>query len=204
MIRILVGLNETLLRGALAILLAQQDGMTVIAESATREEVAAVAGRLRPDVIVLHHTLAGAIAMNDLCRSLCEGLPSSAVLLVVDRQTCSALGHGLVQLAPQAGTIAADSTPSELVAAVRMLACGEPVLDPTVSVAAIMAKANPLTQREKEVLGQARSGAPSNDIAAKLRLSTGTVNNYLSRIIGKTGARSRLEAIHIAASSGWI
>ena len=185
-------------------LLNHQDGMTVTDHAATREEVAAVAGAQVPHIIVLHHALPGAITMGELCRSLCEQLPSCAVLLVVDCQTCCALGPDVVELAPRVGMVAVDSKPSEFVAAVRNLARGEPVLDPAVAVAAITAKANPLTPREKEILGQARYGTPSNDIAAKLSLSTGTVNNYLSRIISKTGARSRLEAIHIAASSGWI
>lgn len=204
MINVLIGQGETLLRGALAMLLNHQDGMTVTAESATREEVAAAARRQTPHIIVLHHALPGAIAMGELCRSLCERLPSSAVLLVADRQTCGTLWPELVELAPRVGMVAVDSTPSEFVAAVRNLAGGEPVLDPAVAVAAITAKPNPLTPREKEILDQARNGAPSNDIAARLHLSTGTVNNHLSRIIGKTGARSRMEAIHIAASSGWI
>jgi two-component system response regulator DesR len=78
------------------------------------------------------------------------------------------------------------------------------VLDTEVAVAALTAGDNPLTDREREVLRLALDGAPAKEIAKNLYLSTGTVRNYLSRILDKTGARTRIEAIRIAQEAGWI
>jgi two-component system response regulator DesR len=71
-------------------------------------------------------------------------------------------------------------------------------------VAALSTVDNPLSAREREVLGAVAHGAPLRDIAAQLFLSPGTVRNYLSRINVKLGARTRIEAIRVARESGWI
>ena len=63
---------------------------------------------------------------------------------------------------------------------------------------------SPLTERETEVLGAARSGATIAELARTLHLSQGTVRNYLSSAIGKTSARTRTEAVLIAEQSGWL
>jgi two-component system response regulator DesR len=84
------------------------------------------------------------------------------------------------------------------------LARGEPVLDVELAVAALTAKDNPLTDRELDVLRLARNGAPTKEIASNLYLSAGTVRNHLARIVLKTGARTRQDAIRIAQDAGWI
>ncbi|GAB3979643.1 response regulator transcription factor [Plantactinospora veratri] len=71
-------------------------------------------------------------------------------------------------------------------------------------VVAALSRDNPLTEREVEVLEIAAEGWPVVEIASKLSLSAGTVRNHLSRIAGKTGARTRIEAIRIARERGWI
>jgi two-component system response regulator DesR len=50
----------------------------------------------------------------------------------------------------------------------------------------------------------AASGVPSTEVAAELHLSTGTVRNYISAILRKTGARNRLEAVRLAEDAGWL
>ena len=61
-----------------------------------------------------------------------------------------------------------------------------------------------LSTRELEVLGLAAEGDSVNDIARRLYLSGGTVRNYLSSVIFKTGARNRLDAIRIVRKDGWL
>jgi two-component system response regulator DesR len=58
--------------------------------------------------------------------------------------------------------------------------------------------------RETEVLGAARGGAPVADLAGRLRLSSGTVRNYLSSAMQKPGAHSRAEAVRVAEDKGWL
>lgn len=204
MIRILVGHRDALLRGALAAVLAAEEDLKVVAESARGDELLAVAQRDQPDMVVLDIHLPGTGTVVELCESLREALPDCGVLIVLDQQACVAVGGELAQLAPRVGLLATEASPRELVTGVRQLARGEPVLDAKLALAALTAKMNPFTEREREILRLAIGGAPAKEIATILYLSTGTVRNYLSRIIAKTGARSRIEAIRIAQEAGWI
>ena len=97
-----------------------------------------------------------------------------------------------------------DAKPAEVVDCIRQVAGGARFIDPVLAVAALAAPRNPLTAREQEILRVAASGLPSVEIAAQLHLSAGTVRNYLSVIMNKTGARNRLEAVHIAQEAGWL
>jgi two-component system, NarL family, response regulator DesR len=86
---------------------------------------------------------------------------------------------------------------------IRRLYRREPVLDADLVVAALRTR-SPLTPQEVRVLQAAAEGWPVKEIARKLGLSPGTVRNYLSRVIAKTGARTRIEAVHIAQQAGWV
>jgi two-component system response regulator DesR len=63
---------------------------------------------------------------------------------------------------------------------------------------------SPLTGRERDVLAAAADGGTVAEIAGRLFLSEGTVRNYLSSVIGKTGARTRADAVRIATERGWL
>lgn len=204
MIRILLGQRGTLVRGALAAVLSREEDLEVVAEVARGEEVLAVAAREKPQVAVIDYALPSTITVTDLCRSLSRLLPTCGTLIMLDRQSFASGGRALARLAPQVGMLATETSLDDFVDGVRHLARGEPVLDPELAVAVLTAADNPLTRREREVLRLAVDGAPSKEIAKGLYLSTGTVRNYLSRIVAKTGARTRIEAIRIAQNSGWI
>jgi two-component system response regulator DesR len=87
---------------------------------------------------------------------------------------------------------------------VRRVAAGERVVDPELAAATLAGGPSPLTGRERDVLVAARDGATVADIAGRLYLSEGTVRNYLSAAITKTGVRNRTEAIREAESRGWL
>jgi two-component system response regulator DesR len=72
------------------------------------------------------------------------------------------------------------------------------------AVASLSSGPSPLTDREREVLRAGADGASVGAVAARLTLSEGTVRNYLSSAIGKTGARNRFEATRIARDNGWL
>jgi two-component system response regulator DesR len=103
-----------------------------------------------------------------------------------------------------AGFVRKDGPPELLSEAIRRLAVGKKALDPDLAFAALNSDPNPLTHREADVLRLAAQGASTTEIASELYLSVGTVRNYLSRVISKTGARTRMEAIRIADRSGWL
>ena len=104
------------------------------------------------------------------------------------------------------GFIVKDSPADKLVRTIRDVLAGQRVIDPDLAAAALAEGASPLTPREKDVLAAAavEEGATLAQIAAALYLSEGTVRNYLSSCIQKTGARNRAEAIRIAQAHGWL
>lgn len=204
MIRIVLGYRGALVRGALAALLSGQDDMTVVATLSHGDDVVPVATKERPDVMVLDYTLPGAVTVSQVCRALCRTLPTTRVLALLDRRSSAGVGRSLARLAPRVGLIGTESGPETLVDGVRRLARGEAVLDADLAMAAMRSVETVLTERECDVLRIAREGATAKEIASSLSLSTGTVRNYLSRAIAKTGARTRIEAVRIAHDAGWI
>lgn len=204
MIRVLLGQKGTLLRGALAAVLSREPDLEVVAELDRGDEVIAAAKRERPHVAVLDHTLPSTVAVPELCQALRQAVPACGVLIMLDRSSFAGVDLALARLAPRVGLIATAASPGELIQGIRQIARGEPVFDAELAVAALNAPDNPLTEREREVLRLAGDGAPSKEIAKRLYLSTGTVRNYLSRSVAKTGARTRIEAVRIAENAGWI
>ena len=114
------------------------------------------------------------------------------------------------------GFVVKDSPPEQLGDAVRKVHSGLRVVDPALAAAflrdpltprrvvALANGASPLTSREHEVLLAASDGGTVADVARRLHLSEGTVRNHLSNAIGKTGARTRAEAIRLAEENGWL
>ena len=78
------------------------------------------------------------------------------------------------------------------------------MVDPELAAASLVQGRSPLTPRETEVLRAAGDGGTVADIARIVHLSEGTVRNHLSAVIGKTGARTRAEAVRIARDNGWL
>jgi len=92
----------------------------------------------------------------------------------------------------------------ELVNAVRTVHRGGMVIPSDLADAARDAGADPLTERERDVLRLAEEGMPNKDIGDRLNLSPGTVRNYLSEAASKLYAGNRIEAVRIARGNGWL
>jgi two-component system, NarL family, response regulator DesR len=102
------------------------------------------------------------------------------------------------------GFVVKDAPAEQLADAIRRVAAGERVVDPALAAATLAEGVSPLTARERDVLVAARPGATVSEIADKIFLSEGTVRNYLSAAIAKTGARNRAEAVRTADERGWL
>jgi two-component system response regulator DesR len=114
-------------------------------------------------------------------------------------------GHLRRALASQVdGFILKTASPEELSAAIRKVAQGERVLDPSLAATAWTLADNPLTPREADVLRLVAAGAEPPEIAGQLFLSAGTVRNYITTIVAKLNARNRTDAVRIASEAGWI
>ncbi|HLL69196.1 MAG TPA: response regulator transcription factor [Micromonosporaceae bacterium] len=204
MIRILLWHPSALVAKALATVLSQEDDITVVVESGDAARLVNLAAREQPRLVLVNHVLGNGPSTAEVCNRLTDLLPDVCVLVLLDRAACARVGADLVKLVPGVGLVDTDSCPAELIRSIRRLLQGEPVIAPDLAVAALKARRNPLTDREREVLRLALCGEPIADIAAELFLTTGTVRNYLARITAKTGARTRIEAIRIAETAGWI
>ena len=113
---------------------------------------------------------------------------------------------GYLRRAMEAGALGyllKDMRAEELADAVRRVQQGLRVIHPDLATEA-WSEMDPLTDRERQVLRLAGEGMQSGDIASELRLSEGTVRNYLSEAISKMGASNRIEASRIARTKGWL
>lgn len=200
-IRILLADDEHLVRGALAALLSLEPDLTVLAQAHTGAEAIAMARALRPDVAVLD------LMMPDMdgvavAGTLHSEVPGCRTVIVTSHglpgHLKRALAAGVRGFLPK--TVSAET----LSAVVRTVHSGGRYVDPQLAAEAISAGDNPLTRREADVLTLAAQGIPVEEIARTAALSPGTVRNYLSSAIGKTGATNRHEAVRIARGNGWI
>jgi two-component system response regulator DesR len=201
-IRTLLAHRGGLARGALAFVLTREPDIDVVAEVDDGADVERAVREHRPDVTVVDLDLTTPDGMP-AAWALYHRLGHGALLVLADERRSGVLRHATGSAPRSVGFLAKDGPPERLPAAVQALACGRPVRDPALTSAATRCR-TPLTAREQEVLWVAANGAPIREIAATLRLSEGTVQNHLSRIIGKTGARSRVQAINVAREAGWI
>jgi two-component system response regulator DesR len=201
MIRVMVVEDIDLVRGALAAVLSSEKDLEVVAQLAGTDDVLAAARERKPDVAVID------IARCDppgllIPQQLHKELPDCQVLVLTPQRTAEALRHVLG--AGLRGFLNNDTPPRQLVESVRRIAAGEWVIDPVLALAALHGEANPLTLRQRDVLRLAGAGVPAAEIARQLFLSPGTVRNYLSAAIRKTGTRNLMEAIRHAERSGWL
>lgn len=208
MIRTVLAQNGALIRGALAFVLDAEDDIDVVAEIGRFDELLDAALRHRPHVTVLDLDLipeSAGRSSTDLPTlwAMHRMLAGSSVLVIAEARQALMLGPMMASQQPGLSFLAKEGPPERLVAAVRKVAGGELMLDPELVVSALRTN-SPLTLREAQVLSVAAEGVPVQEIADRLMLSAGTVRNHLSRVIGKTGARTRIEAVRIAQDGGWI
>ena len=201
MIRVLLAEDQTMLRGALAALLALQDDIEVVAEVARGDAAVSQALATQPDVALLDIEMPGLDGLR-VASELHQRLPACRILML------TTFGRpGYLRRAMESGAVGfllKDAPPDELAHAIRRAVAGERVVDPTLALSALSEGASPLTERERDVLRAARYGASVADVAAQLALSEGTVANYFSSAMQKTGARNRVEAAHLAEEKGWL
>jgi two-component system response regulator DesR len=200
-VRLLLADDQELIRSALAVMLELEDDFEVVASVARGDEVVPAARAHHPDVALLDIEMPGI-----------DGLAAAAVL-AQEVPSCRSLilttfgRPGYLRRAMESGAfgfVVKDAPPERLADAIRRVAAGERVVDPALAAATLANGLSPLTARERDVLVAARPGATVAEIATRLFLSEGTVRNYLSSAIAKTGTRNRVEAVQTADENGWL
>nr|WP_296071402.1 response regulator transcription factor [uncultured Actinoplanes sp.] len=201
MIKLLLADDQALVRGAMAALLDMEPDLKVVAEVGRGDEVVAAALANDIDVALLDVEMPGMDGIT-AARELRRAVPSAKILMVT---TFGRAGYLRQAMAAGAGGFIVKDTPArQLADAVRRVHQGLRVVDPALAAQSLAQGDSPLTDRETDVLRSARDGGTVADIARELHLSEGTVRNHLSAAIGKTGARTRAEAVRLARDNGWL
>ena len=200
-IRVLIAEDQSMVRGALRALLELEEDLAVVAEVGRGDEVVDAAREHRPDVALLDIEMPGCDGI-EAARALAGAVPDCRAVVLTTFGRPGFLRRAMEVGA--AGFLVKDAPVAELARAIRAVVAGERVIDRDLAAAALALGATPLSAREADVLREAADGATVSDISRRLFLSEGTVRNYLSSAIGKTGARTRVEAARVAADKGWL
>lgn len=203
-LRILIAEDQTVIRKAIAALLAFEPDMTVVDAVADGEQAVAAARAYSPDIVLM-----------DAKMPRMDGVAATRAILAANPQTRIIMlttfdNDDLVFDAMSAGAqgyLLKDSEEAEILAAIRAVANGEPRLSPGVASKILaefrrvrtqprvtpLADEEPLTQREKDVLTRVAAGKGNREIAVEMGLAEGTVKNHVSTILAKLHLRSRTE-----------
>ena len=200
MIRVLLAEDQAMVRGALSALLGLESDIEVLAAVADGESAWRELQRLQPDVLVTDIEMPGLTGLELAQRIQRQGLPVKVVIVTTFARA------GFLRRALDAGVsgyLLKDAPAEDLAGALRQVHRGGRAIDPQLALEA-WTEADPLNDRERQVLRLAGEGQSAGEIAAQLHLSAGTVRNYLSEAIGKLGVGNRIEAYRLARQKGWL
>jgi two-component system response regulator DesR len=200
MIKILVAEDQAMVLGALTALLEIESDLEVVAQARTGSDALDLALRHKPQVVVTDIEMPGMTGLDLAAELRTRGSAARIIILTTFARP------GYLRRALEVGAsgyLLKDAPSAQLADAIRRVAAGGRAIDPTLATEA-WTEPDPLTDRERQVLRLADEGLAGSEIAARLKLSEGTVRNYLSESIGKLGARNRVEAARLARQKGWL
>ena len=200
MIRVLLAEDQAMVRGALSALLKLEPDIDVVGSAADGEEAWRAVQQLKPDLLVTDIEMPGLTGLELAQRVQRHELPVKVVIVTTFARA------GFLRRALDAGVsgyLLKDAPAEQLADALRKVHRGGRAIDPQLAVEA-WSEADPLNDRERQVLRLAGEGLSAGDIASRLNLSQGTVRNYLSEAIGKLGVGNRIEAFRLARQKGWL
>jgi two-component system response regulator DesR len=201
MIRVLIAEDQSMVRGALASLLALEDDIEVVAEVGRGDEVLSAARTHDANVALLDIEMPGQDGIRSAAE-LARERPGTRTLMLTTFGRPGYLRRAIESGA--SGFLLKDAPAEQLAEAIREVHAGRRIIDPGLAAAAIADGVSPLTERERDVLAATAEHATAAEIAAHLHLAEGTVRNYLSAAIRKLGARNRADAHRIAHEKGWL
>jgi DNA-binding NarL/FixJ family response regulator len=213
-IRILLADDQALFREGLRMLLSAQPDVEVVGEAANGQEALRLAAKLGPQIVLMDMRMP-ILDGVEATRRLCEMQPECRVIVLTTFDDDALVFEGL-----RAGAVGyllkAVSSP-RLLEAIHVVARGESILEPSVTAKVVaefarlanqaarpQALANPLSDRETEVLRLVATGATNQEIAATLVIAEGTVRNHLTNILDKLEVSDRTQAAVKAKALGLV
>lgn len=200
MIRIVLAEDQAMVRGALSALLGLEPDIEVLGAAADGEAAWRMLQQLQPDILVTDIEMPGLSGLELAQRIARHALPIKVVIVTTFARS------GFLRRALEAGVcgyLLKDAPAEKLADALRQVQHGGRAIDPQLALDA-WSQADPLNDRERQVLRLSGDGRSASEIATQLGLSHGTVRNYLSECIGKLGVANRIEAYRLARQKGWL
>ncbi len=200
MIRIVLAEDQAMVRGALSALLGLEPDIEVLGAAADGEAAWRMLQQLQPDILVTDIEMPGLSGLELAQRIARHVLPIKVVIVTTFARS------GFLRRALDAGVcgyLLKDAPAEKLADALRQVQHGGRAIDPQLALDA-WSQADPLNDRERQVLRLSGDGRSASEIATQLGLSHGTVRNYLSECIGKLGVANRIEAYRLARQKGWL
>ena len=199
-IRVTIAEDQGMVLGALSTLLEIEGDISVIGRAKNGSDALAAVLDKKPDIFLTDIEMPEMSGL-EVAAELKRRKSATKVIILTTFARAGYLRRALD--AGVSGYLLKDMAAEKLADAVRRVQSGLRVIDPELAAEAWV-EADPLTDRERQVLRYAGDGMASIDIASKLNLSEGTVRNYLSEAISKLGAANRIEAARIARAKGWL
>lgn len=200
MIRVLIAEDQAMVAGALAALLSTESDIEVVGTAENGRQALEAVRRLRPDVLLADIEMPEMTGL-ELAAAVQKGETPPRIVMLTTFSRPGYLRRALA--AGASGYVLKDAPSHQLAEAIRSVHAGGRAIDPELAVEA-WSESDPLTDRERQVLRMAAEGRAGAEIAGELRLSEGTVRNYLSEAISKVGGRNRVDAARIARAKGWL
>jgi DNA-binding NarL/FixJ family response regulator len=209
-IRVFLLDDHEVVRRGVRDLLDDEPDITVVGEAATVEQALVRVPALRPRVAVLDVRLPDGDGVT-VCRELRSGMPDLACLMLTSFDDEEALLDSI--MAGASGYVLKQIQGSDLVTAVRTVARGQSLLDPSATtrvMARLRGAEQPpdepdalpdLTAREREILALIGEGLTNRQIGQRLYLAEKTVKNHISRLLAKLGVERRVQAAVIATQA---
>ncbi|HXM54299.1 MAG TPA: response regulator transcription factor [Candidatus Dormibacteraeota bacterium] len=214
MIRVAVADDQALVRLGLRVLLESEDDVELVGEAADGWQALELVRRTRPDVVLMDVRMPVMDGLEAL-RGITEDAKLAATRVVVlttfelDEYVFEALRAGA------SGFLIKDTEPADILRAIRVVARGDSLLSPTVTRRVIGEFAgrparrrmpapglDPLTEREREVVGLVAEGLTNDEIAERLVVSPATVRTHVGRAMSKLDARDRAQLVVLAFQTG--
>jgi DNA-binding NarL/FixJ family response regulator len=212
-ISVLVADDQRLVRAGFRVILAGEPDISVVGEAADGAQAVELARALNPDVVLMDIRMPNMDGLTAARKVLASGRSRVLILTTfdADEYVYETLRMGA------SGFLLKDAPPDQLIGAVRCIAAGDALIDPSITrrligrfahairpVALQPAQLKDLTARELDVLRVVARGLTNAEIAAELVVEESTVKTHVSRILLKLGLRDRVQAVVIAYESGFV